>query len=216
MASNTKSFVFAVVLRDSMAITPAILNLNLARDPEKKCVRVGRLSGLKHSGQIFRKCRYRKKLSILRGSTAEYESDGIRSKLEVGLSLERALINRLRGEGWTVVNPPPKLNSSVYIIELDPIVRQHRDVRRNNPRSKASLPCLYVGQTKRTPEERFTEHNTGEGLKKGGRHLKGRCIKLRKDLYEFYNSMPLLESLILERDLADELRQQGHTILGGH
>jgi hypothetical protein len=39
---------------------------------------------------------------------------------------------------------------------------------------------------------------------------------IRKDLYEFYNPMPLLESLILERDLADELRQQGHTILGGH
>ena len=39
---------------------------------------------------------------------------------------------------------------------------------------------------------------------------------IRKDLYEFYNPMPLLESLILERDLADELRQQRHTILGGH
>ena len=216
MSNDMKSFVFAVVLRDSMTITPAILNLNPSRDTEKKCIRVGRLHGLQHSGQILRRCRYRKKLSILRDCTAEYESDGIWSKLEVGLSLERALINRLRGEGWTVVNPPPKLNSSVYVIELDPAVRQHRDVRRNNPLAKSSLTCLYVGQTKRTPEERFTEHNTGKGLKKGGRHLKGRCIKLRKDLYEFYNPMPLLESLILERDLADELRQQGHTILGGH
>ncbi|MCK5116668.1 MAG: hypothetical protein KAR44_08715 [Candidatus Aegiribacteria sp.] len=200
MSEAHKSFVYAVEVRS----------------PDERCVRVCRISGIKRKSQILRKCRLKNKLSLLHGYTTEYDSDGRRSKLEVGLCLERSLILLLRNEGWTVMNPPPKLNSSVYVIELDPYVRRHRDVKRNNPRAKASLPCLYVGQTRRTPEERFNEHNTGEGLKKGGRHLSGKCLKLRKDLYEFYNPMPLLESLILERDLAEELRQQGHTVLGGH
>jgi len=216
MPGDTKSFVYAVVLRDSLTPSKAILELNPDCDPDMKCVRVGRLSGLTHPGQIFRRCRFRKKALLLKEYTAEYDSDEIRSKLEVGLSLERALINRLRNDGWTVVNSSPKLDCFVYIIELDRYVRRHRDVRRNNPRAKASMSCLYVGQTRRSPEERFKEHETGKGLKKGGRHLKGRCLKLRKDLYEFYNPMPLLESLILERDLAEELRQLGHTVLGGH
>ena len=201
MSDSTKSFVYVAALGDS----------------DRPPVRVCRVSGITDRKQIFRKCRIKKKRSILQEYTVEYEGDGLRSRLEVGLSLERTLILRLRKEGWTVLNPPPKLNSYVYVIELDPSVRKHRDVRRNNPGAKAwLLPCLYVGQTRRSPEERFKEHNTGEGLKKGGRHLKGRCIRLRKDLYEFYNPMPLLESLILERDLAEELRLEGYTILGGH
>jgi len=200
MSDSTKSFVYVVALGN----------------PDKPSFRVCRVSGIKDSKQIFRKCRLKKKRSILQEYTMEYDGDGIRSRLEVGLSLERALILRLRKEGWMVLNPPPKLDSYVYVIELDPTVRKHRDVRRNNPHSKGSLPCLYIGQTRRSPEERFAEHNTGEGLKKGGKHLRGNCIRLRKDLYEFYNPMPLLESLILERDLAEELRNEGYTILGGH
>ena len=153
---------------------------------------------------------------ILPGSAAPYESDGLRSKLEVGLALERELISRLRREGYTVVNRPPKATCSVYVIEVDRSVRNHRDVKRNNPRSDPIKACLYVGQTRRTPEERFSEHHTGEGLKKGGRHLRGKCRKLRPDLYEFFNPMPLLESLVLERELAEDLRREGFTVLGGH
>jgi hypothetical protein len=192
-----RSFVYAVMLDDGV-------------------VRVCRMSGVTSSNQLLRKCRIRKKRSILKGYTSEYDSDGVRSKLEMGLILERALIDRLRDEGYKVANHAPRLDSSVYIIELDPAVRKHRDVIRSNPLAKSSLPCLYVGQTRRTPEERFAEHHTGDGFRKGGRHLRGRCLRLRKDLYEFYNPMPLLESLILERDLAEELRLEGYTVLGGH
>ena len=216
MTEKLKSFVFVVVLKDSELDVSGVIELNPERDPARKCVRVGRISRLRHTDQIFRKCRFKNKRSILKGYTIEYESDGIRSKLEVGLKLERALILRLRHEGWTVVNKPPKLDSYVYVIELDHSVRKHRDVRRNNPAARSSKECLYVGQTRRSPEERFREHNTGEGLKKGGRHLKGKCVKLRPDLYEFFNPMPLFESLELERDLTLDLRKQGYTVLGGH
>ncbi len=216
MSSEAKSFIYVAVLKDTALSVSGVIELNPERDPDKKCVRVGRMSGLMHANQIFRKCRFKNKRSILKGYTTEYESNGIKSKLEVGLRLERALIQQLRHEGWTVINRPPKLNSSVYVIELDPSVQQHRDVRRNNPRSRSTMECLYVGQTRRSPEQRFQEHHTGEGEKKGGRHLKGKCIKLRPDLYEFYNPMPLLESLELERDLAGDLRAKGYTVLGGH
>lgn len=216
MSSDAKSFIYVAILRDAILNTSSVTELNPERDPDKKCVRVGRMSGIRHANQIFRKCRFKYKRSILKGYTTEYESNGIRSKLEVGLRLERGLIQQLRHEGWTVTNKPPKLNSSVYVIELDPSVRQHRDVRRNNPRSRSTMECLYVGQTRRIPEERFQEHHTGFGHKKGGRHLKGKCIKLRPDLYEFYNPMPLLESLVFERDLAEDLRAKGYTVLGGH
>lgn len=216
ISAVAKSFVYVAVLRDTALNTSGVIELNPERDPDKKCIRVGRMSGLRHAGQIFRKCRFKSKRSILKGFTTEYESDGIRSKLEVGLKLERALIQQLRHEGWTVVNKPPRLDCFVYVIELDPSVRKHRDVRRNNPDARSSMECFYVGQTRRSPEERLQEHHTGFGQKKGGRHLKGKCVKLRPDLYKFYNPMPLLESLELERDLAEDLRVKGHTILGGH
>ena len=216
MSSDTKSFIYVAVLRDTALNISGVIELNPERDPDKKCVRVGRMSSVMHPEQIFRKCRFKEKRSILKGYTGEYESDGVRSKLEVGLRLERALIQHLRHEGWTVANRPPRLDSFVYVIELDNSVAKHRDVRRNNPQSRSSMKCLYVGQTRRSPEERFQEHHTGSGQKKGGRHLRGKCLKLRPDLYEFYNPMPLLESLELERDLAEDLRKQGHTVLGGH
>ena len=190
ISAVTKSFIYVAVLRDAALNISGVIELNPERDPDKKCVRVGRMSELRHVGQIFRKCRFKDKRSVLKGYTTEYDSDGIRSKLEVGLRLERALIQQLRHEGWTVINKPPRLDSSVYVIELDSSVKKHRDVRRNNPLSGSAMECLYVGQTRRSLEERFQEHHTGFGQKKGGRHLRGKCVKLRPDLYEFYNPMP--------------------------
>jgi hypothetical protein len=193
-----------------------ILARNPRRDAAKPFIRVARLPGVRASSQIFRRCPFHGKVSLLEGSTASYDSDGIRSRLEVGLAMERELVDRLRRQGWTVVNPPPKADCSVYVIELDRSVRSHRDVKRANPRSDPLKACLYVGQTRRTPLERYAEHHEGTGLKKGGRHLRGKCLWLRPDLYEVFNPMPLLESLVMERELAQELREQGFTVLGGH
>jgi len=215
-ADSTGSYIYVVELKDEVLEDPAVQALNPGSKPGMKCVRVGRMSGVRNPSSIFRRCRFKGKRRILADFTASYDSDGVRSRLEVGLRLQRALILSLRSEGWMVANPPPRLDSSVYVIELDPSVSRHRDVRRSNPGARAGKECLYVGQTRRTPEERFEEHSSGSGAKKGGRHLKGMCLRLRRDLYEFYNPMPLLESLELERDLAGELRAAGYTVLGGH
>jgi len=194
----------------------AAVRRNPRGDPSRPPVRVGRLPGVSSPRGLLRRCPFSAKLSILEGSVAPYDADGVRSRLEVGLAMERELIDRLRRGGWIVLNPPPAIDCSVYVVELDRSVRSHRDVKRSNPRADPLKACLYVGQTRRSPEERFTEHQAGTGLKKGGRHLRGKCLRLRPDLYAVFNPMPLLESLVMERELAEELRGQGCTVLGGH
>lgn len=210
-------WVYAVIM-DSARIRcrKGVTAGNPRPDPGKPVVRVGRLAAVASPSLIFRRCPFHGKVSLLEGSAMSYDSDGIRSRLEAGLAMERELIDWLRRLGWTVVNPPPKADCSVYVIELDRSVRSHRDVKRANPRSDPLRACLYVGQTRRTPGERLAEHREGTGLKKGGRHLRGKCLRLRPDLYEVFNPMPLLESLVMERELAQELREQGFTVLGGH
>ncbi len=179
-------------------------------------VRVGRMSDVRDTRTILRRCRYRGARKLLREHTRRYEGDGVRSRHEVGLALERELAGRLRREGWTVANPPPAADCHVYVIEVDPAVRTHRAVRRANPGADPSKACLYVGRTSRTPEERFREHHEGGGRKRGGRHLRGRCLRLREDIYAVFNPMPALESYVMERELAEDLRAAGHTVLGGH
>jgi len=43
----------------------------------------------------------------------------------------------------------------VYVIELDESVLQDPAFVRANPRYRAGQPCLYVGMTSLSPEERY-------------------------------------------------------------
>jgi hypothetical protein len=215
-APEGDSYLYVAVLRDEVKDRDRVMRLNPDRDPERRCLRVGRMSGVRSSSSIFRRCPFREKRSLLRSHTRKYESDGERSRLEVGLALERELVCRLRREGFTVVNGPPECRWKVYVIELSPSVRTHRAVREANPGADPSLPCLYIGQTGREIAVRYQEHQDGRGAKRGGRFLRGNCLRLREDIYAVFNPMPQLESLVLERELAQELREEGYTVLGGH
>jgi len=76
------------------------------------------------------------------------------------------------------------------------------------------LPCVFVGQTYRTPEERFYQHRKG---KKASRWVKKYGIKLRPDLYEDINPIKDRKTALLwESTLADMLREEGYTVFGGH
>jgi len=193
-----------------------VVTLNPGRNPRKRCLRVGRMSGVRSIAHIYRRCPFREKMSLLRGYTRTYDSDGVRSRLEVGLALERELVQMLRREGWTVANRQPARKWKVYVIELDPAVRKHRKVRATNPGADPAKSCLYIGQTGREIAERYMEHQSGTGKKRGARFLEGSCMGLREDIYAVFNPMPQLESLVLERELALELREEGYTVLGGH
>ena len=47
---------------------------------------------------------------------------------------------------------------NVYVVLLDAAVGRIRKVRAENPKRVPKKPCVYVGMTGLTPEERFANH----------------------------------------------------------
>jgi hypothetical protein len=75
------------------------------------------------------------------------------------------------------------------------------------------MPCVYVGLTGLTPEERFANHKRGY---KAADVVQRHGIRLVPELYEWLNPMPFEAASQMERDLAEDLRGQGYTVAGGH
>lgn len=96
---------------------------------------------------------------------------------------------------------------------LDDAVRKSRKVRLANPDCDPSKPCVYVGMTGLPPEERFANHK--QGLKSSS-FVKRYGIRLLPELYAHLNPMPFEAAAAMERDLTDDLRRAGYTVLGGH
>ena len=55
----------------------------------------------------------------------------------------------------------PQDHHNVYVVLLDPAVGKIRTVRSANPDRDRKKPCVYVGMTGLTPEERFANHKAG-------------------------------------------------------
>jgi hypothetical protein len=54
-----------------------------------------------------------------------------------------------------------KKTHSVYVVVLDEdVLNEGRSVK-TNPDHRAGKPCLYVGMTGRTPDERMKQHQKG-------------------------------------------------------
>ena len=58
----------------------------------------------------------------------------------------------------------PKARYSIYVVELDSAVLSERRFVERNPDYRGGSPCVYIGMTSRTPEERFEQHKSGGGL----------------------------------------------------
>jgi hypothetical protein len=101
----------------------------------------------------------------------------------------------------------------VYVVLLDPAVGKIRKVRAENPKRDPKKPCVYVGLTGLTPEERFSNHKAGI---KGASVVKLYGIRLLPELYEHLNPMPFEAAVKMEVDLAEDLRRAGYTVTGGH
>lgn len=102
---------------------------------------------------------------------------------------------------------------SVYVVLLDPSVRKYVSVQKLNPDADPEKPCVYVGMSGLTPEERFSNHK--QGVKAAG-WVKQYGIRLLPELYQHLNPMPYAVAAVMERELAEDLRTQGYTVLGGH
>ena len=91
----------------------------------------------------------------------------------------------------------------VYVIELDDALRKGTD-----------KPAVYVGQSAKTPEERFAQHLRGE---RASRYVRDHGIRLRPRLYNAYLPVKTrAEAEAVEKHVADRLRRRGSTVYGGH
>ncbi|HWI57737.1 MAG TPA: hypothetical protein VNZ22_10960 [Bacillota bacterium] len=100
----------------------------------------------------------------------------------------------------------------VYVVLLEPAAAQERKVLEANPNRDPAKPCVYVGMTGLTPEERFQNHKQGI---KAARVVQRYGVQLLPELYACFNPMPFEAAAQMERDLAEDLRQQGYTVTGG-
>jgi predicted GIY-YIG superfamily endonuclease len=109
--------------------------------------------------------------------------------------------------------PPPKHHHNVYVVLLDPAAARLRAVRAANPNRNRKQPCVYVGMTGLTPEERFANHKAGI---KAAAVVKRYGLRLLPELYAHLNPMPYEAAVQMEMDLAEDLRRAGCTVTGGH
>jgi hypothetical protein len=74
--------------------------------------------------------------------------------------------------------------------------------------------AVYVGQSAKTPEERFAQHRRGE---RASRYVRDHGVRLKPRLYNAYDPVTTrAEAEALERHVADRLRRKGFTVYGGH
>lgn len=108
---------------------------------------------------------------------------------------------------------PAKDHHHVYVVLLDAAVKKFRKMQQENPDRDPAKPCVYVGMTGLTPQERFANHKQGI---KAASLVKRFGIRLLPELYEHLNPMPFEAAAQMERDLTEDLRQAGYTVVGGH
>ena len=58
-------------------------------------------------------------------------------------------------------NPARAYRYRVYVIELDPAVKDIRKFRERNPNGRPDRRCVYVGSTWLEPQKRFEQHKAG-------------------------------------------------------
>ena len=106
---------------------------------------------------------------------------------------------------------------SIYVIELDKSILNLKKFRLENPEYIVGKPCVYVGYTSKTPEERFKEHITGKRNAKGfplfSRKVKKYGIRLKPRLYINHNPIKTQEEAMkLEEKKAKRLRKRGYGV----
>lgn len=107
---------------------------------------------------------------------------------------------------------------TIYVIELSKrVYTENAKFRKANPQFNGVLQCIYVGQTSKTPKERFQQHKTGYRNKKGHK-LSANIVEkyglyLRPSLYTHIDPfLTRAEAEVAEEQIALELRQEGYAV----
>ena len=98
---------------------------------------------------------------------------------------------------------------SVYVIELDPAIYNSARFRKANPGCDLAKPCVYVGCTGLTPEQRFEKHKAGI---RANKYVQRFGLRLLPGLYAYANPMPYDAARDMEVELAIALREQGYAV----
>tara|TARA_B100000029_G_scaffold438638_1_gene454665 strand:- start:415 stop:735 length:321 start_codon:yes stop_codon:yes gene_type:complete len=95
---------------------------------------------------------------------------------------------------------------NIYVIELDKKVLEKNRFKEANPDYMEGSPCVYVGMTSKSPEERFKQHKEGYHASRIVEQF-GICLKPRQ--YESHNPMRRDEASEMEFEKARRLRNKG-------
>lgn len=106
----------------------------------------------------------------------------------------------------------PKHRHNVYVVELDPRVLNSARFRRANPDRDLLKPCVYVGMTGLTPEQRFAKHKAGI---RANPFVQRYGVRLLPKLYAYANPMPYEAAREMEVELAIALRAEGYGVWQG-
>ena len=95
---------------------------------------------------------------------------------------------------------------NIYVIELDKKVLERNRFKEANPDYIEDKPCVYVGMTSKSPEERFKQHKEG---RRAARFVTQFGIRLKPRQYESHNPMSRDEASEMEFEKARRLRKKG-------
>lgn len=101
---------------------------------------------------------------------------------------------------------------NVYVVELSRQVLAEPRFMRSNTHYLGAKPCVYVGMTGLSPDERFDKHKAGI---KSNRFVRLYGLCLLPDLYEPYNPMPYSGAQEMEVELGITLREEGYGVWQG-
>jgi len=121
--------------------------------------------------------------------------------------MKRRTLRKHRAEGTAAHH------HHVYVVLLDSAAGKLRKVRAANPARVRDKPCVYVGMTGLTPEERFANHRQGI---KDAWVVQRYGVRLLPELYAHLNPMPFEAAAQMEKDLAEDLRRAGYMVTGGY
>jgi len=98
---------------------------------------------------------------------------------------------------------------NVYVIELDKDVLKFDEFIKANPQYKQGMPCLFVGETRHTPQKRFNYHLVGY---KSHEFVRRYARRLAPEYYARMNPVDCEQARAEEQKLADRLRALGYAV----
>jgi hypothetical protein len=102
-----------------------------------------------------------------------------------------------------------KHHHNVYVVLLSREVLYEAKFRRSNPDYDPAKPCVYVGMTGLSPDDRFDKHKAGI---RANRFVRDYGLRLLPALYEAFNPMPYEGAREMEVELAIGLREAGYGV----